>query len=190
MFWFQINLRRPDVCSDGVLSLSCSCCRVSSRVFPALLLIQLFLGRQVHCLACSPWQTEPPWRAPVHSPEERVHVNKHLISQKMTIPVHIFDFLTTHNYHCESFHTRGHEIYYTWWKKFLSTTFSILLIFLLLVVEERSQQSKSFFRNLLCCGWKSSALICGGGWQYRSFPCEESTLLVCSEDVLFRMHIF
>lgn len=81
VFWFQISLRRPDVCSDGVLSLSCSCCRVSSRVFPVLLLIQLFLGRQVHCLACSPWRTEPPWRAPVHSPKERVHVNKHLISQ-------------------------------------------------------------------------------------------------------------
>lgn len=61
----------------------------------------------------------------------------------------------------------------TWWKKLLSTVFSILLIFRLFTAAERSELSNFLRRNILCCGWKSSSWICGGGWQYRSFPCAE-----------------
>ena len=67
---------------------------------------------------------------------------------------------------------RGQQMHCTWLKKFLSTEFSILLIlWCLCVVVEMSRSSTCVFWKLSCCGWKSSGFICGGGWQYRSFPC-------------------
>lgn len=81
--FFPAVSRHPDVSLPSSLSPSCSCCRVFSRVFPLLLLLQLSQGRLVRCLACSPWWTEPPWRAPSRSPEDRNLLSVHLCGAQL-----------------------------------------------------------------------------------------------------------
>lgn len=87
-FECKICVRHPDVCWGGVLSLSCSCSRVFSRVCPPPSLIQLSVGQRVHCLVCSPSQTEPPWRVRAHFPKDRDPITAHTFNS--TVSSYIF----------------------------------------------------------------------------------------------------
>lgn len=80
---FPTISKHPDVSLAAALSPSCSCCRAFSKVSPLPLLLQLFLERLVRSLACSPWWTEPPWRVPSRSPEDRNLLSIHLFSSQL-----------------------------------------------------------------------------------------------------------